>query len=147
MTSFQIVHQLYLLAAALFGFGTIGPVLVTRDPVLQNRIAHGSAILACLISGLSGAIGIFASSPVIFYSPSSIPMFLFQFRLDPLSSFFVLMISISGLAGAIYALEAAREYEGRYSIALLGGLFNAFLLCMIGVVTADNGFLFLILWE
>lgn len=98
-----------------------------------------SLILAVFALGLD--------TPAIFYSPSSFPLVEIQFRLDPLSAFFILLISMSGMAVSLYAFEYVRNFEGRYPVGLLGGLFNAFLLSMTLVVTADNGFLFLILWE
>ena len=51
------------------------------------------------------------------------------------------------LASSIYALGYLTEFYGRVSIALLGSLFNGFLLSMTLVVLADNGFFFLIVWE
>ena len=60
---------------------------------------------------------------------------------------FLLTISLVGLAASIYALGYVTEFYGRVSIALLGSLFNGFLLAMTLVVLADNGFFFLIAWE
>ncbi|MET0515740.1 MAG: hydrogenase 4 subunit B, partial [Nitrospiraceae bacterium] len=68
-------------------------------------------------------------------------------RLDPLASFFVLTISLVGLAASIFALGYVTEFYGRASISLLGSLFNGFLLSMTLVVLADNGFFFLLVWE
>jgi hydrogenase-4 component B len=78
---------------------------------------------------------------------SSIPFLTFAIRLDPLASFFVLMISIAALAASVFASSYVTEFYGRVSIGLLGSLFNGFLLSMTLVVTADNGFFFLIVWE
>jgi hydrogenase-4 component B len=77
----------------------------------------------------------------------SIPFLSFAIRLDPLASFFVLTISVVGLAASIFALGYLAEFYGRASIAAMGSLFNGFLLAMTLVVMADNGFFFLIVWE
>src|SRR6185436_8035438 len=66
---------------------------------------------------------------------------------DPLASLFVLTISVTGLAASIYAIGYVTKFYGRASIAALGALYNGFLLSMTLVVIADNGFLFLIVWE
>jgi len=79
--------------------------------------------------------------------PSTLPLLTFAVRLDPLSSFFLLTISLIGLAASIYAMGYVTELYGRVSIALLGSLFNGFLLSMTLVTLADNGFFFLIGWE
>ena len=74
-------------------------------------------------------------------------MLIFAVRLDPLASFFVLTISLVGLAASIFAFGYVREFLGRLSIAMMGSLYNGFLLSMTLVVIADNGFFFLIVWE
>jgi hydrogenase-4 component B len=78
---------------------------------------------------------------------STIPFLSFAIRLDSLASFFVLTISLAGLATSIFALGYVTEFYGRVSLGALGSLFNGFLLSMTLVVLADNGFFFLIVWE
>jgi len=94
-----------------------------------------------------GIAGLFAPSAATFSVSSNLPLLTFQIRVDPLSSFFVLVISLSGLAASQFAIGYVREFENRYSIGALGGIYNAFLLSMILVVLADNGLFFLIVWE
>jgi hydrogenase-4 component B len=144
---FSLLHGNFLIVVALYGMGIVIPLFFPRQPHFQNWIAHGAALLASIAGVVLGVLGLFAESPPVFYNPSTLPLLEIQFRLDTLSSFFILVISLSGLAVSLYALGYVREYEDRYSIGVLGSLYNAFLLSMTLVVTADNGFLFLILWE
>ena len=94
-----------------------------------------------------GVVGLLASEPWAARSPSTIPLLTFAIRLDPLAAFFVLTISLAGLAASIYAIGYVRHFDGRASIPLLGSLFNGFLCSMTLVILADNGFFFLIVWE
>lgn len=94
-----------------------------------------------------GLVGLHAAEPFRVSVSSTIPYLTVALRLDPLASFFVLIISLVGLAVAIYALGYVDDYAGRRSFPVLGSLLNWFLLSMTLVVLADNGFWFLILWE
>jgi hydrogenase-4 component B len=94
-----------------------------------------------------GITGLVSSEPLTSSLASAIPLLAFAVRLDPLSSFFVLTISLAGLAASIYAMGYLKEFHGRVSVAALASLTNGFLLSMTLVVIADNGFFFLIAWE
>ena len=141
--------MLYLFILFLIGHaaGLLLPLCVRNKPFLQNGIAHGSACLAGGAGTLLGLTGLLASDPWTASFQSSIPFLTFAIRIDPLAAFFVLMISLVGLAASIYALGYVRKFFGRVSIGALGSLFNGFLLSMTLVVIADNGFFFLIVWE
>jgi len=127
--------------------GIIVPPCLRGKPRAQNVLAHGLAGFASGAGILLGILGLFASAPLILSLPSSLPFLNFAIRLDPLAALFVLSISLVGLAASIYALGYVTEFYGRASIAVLGSLFNGFLLSMTLVVIADNGFFFLIVWE
>jgi len=127
--------------------GIILPPCLLGKPRVQNVLAHGLAGFASGAGILLGIAGLFASAPLTLSLPSTLPFLTFAIRLDPLAALFVLTISLVGLAASIYALGYVTEFYGRASIAVLGSLFNGFLLAMILVVIADNGFFFLIVWE
>ncbi|MBI3994716.1 MAG: hydrogenase 4 subunit B, partial [Nitrospirae bacterium] len=127
--------------------GIFLPSVFYRNAHVQNLIAHGAAMAASVAGIALGLAGLLAPTAATFSISSNLPLLAFQIRVDPLSSFFVLIISLSGLAVSQFAVGYVREFENRYSIGALGGLYNAFLLSMILVVLADNGFFFLIVWE
>jgi hydrogenase-4 component B len=68
-------------------------------------------------------------------------------RLDALGAFFVLVVSLLGVAVSLYSLGYARGFEGRKSVAALGALCNLLLLAVTLVFVAGNAFLFLMAWE
>ncbi len=139
--------NLFLLLFAGYVAGLLLPLCFPAKPRVQNILAHGSAGLASGAGILLGVIGLFAPEPWTASVQSTIPFLSFAVRLDSLASFFVLTISLVGLAASIYAFGYVNEFYGRASIAVLGALFNGFLLSMTLVVIADNGFFFLIVWE
>ena len=139
--------SLFLLLFAGYVAGLLLPLCFPAKPRIQNILAHGSAGLASGAGILLGVIGLFAPEPWTASVQSTIPFLIFAVRLDSLASFFVLTISLVGLATSIYAFGYVTEFYGRVSLGALGSLFNGFLLSMTLVVIADNGFFFLIVWE
>ena len=138
---------LLLLIFAGYAAGLLLPLCIPSKPRVQNVLAHGLAGVAGSGGIALGIAGLLAPEPFTMALPSTLPLLTFAIRLDPLASFFVLTISLVGLAASIYALGYVTEFYGRASISLLGSLFNGFLLSMTLVVLADNGFFFLIVWE
>ena len=130
-----------------YAAGVLLPLCFPARPRIQNLIAHGLAAVATMGGIYLGMVGLLAPEPLAMSVPSTLPLLTFAVRLDALSSFFLLMISLVGLAASIYAVGYVTEWYGRISIGLLGSLYNAFLLSMTLVVLADNGFFFLIAWE
>ncbi|HKT34744.1 MAG TPA: hydrogenase 4 subunit B [Nitrospira sp.] len=138
---------LFLLILFSYGTGLFLPLCVPGNPRVQNILAHGLAGIAGAGGICLGIMGLFAAEPFTTSVPSTLPLLTFAIRLDPLGSFFLLTISLVGVAASIYALGYVTEFYGRVPISLLGSLFNGFLLSMILVIVADNGFFFLIVWE
>lgn len=75
------------------------------------------------------------------------PSIEFQFYVDGMSAFFMLIIGLVTLAVSIYSIGYSSEYYGKRSVKALGFLFNIFVLSMILVVASDNVFSFLVFWE
>lgn len=139
--------NLFLLLLAGYVAGLLLPLCFPAKPRIQNILAHGFAGLASGTGILLGVTGLLAPEPWTASAQSTIPFLSFAIRLDSLASFFVLTISLAGLATSIFALGYVTEFYGRVSLGALGSLFNGFLLSMTLVVLADNGFFFLIVWE
>ncbi len=79
--------------------------------------------------------------------PLSLPNVGLTIRLDSLSAFFTLIISVVGLALSIYSVGYARDFAMRKSVGVMGSLFNALLLATSIVFLADNAFSFVFVWE
>jgi len=141
------MHILLIALCLCYVLGLVLPFCVPRKPQTQGITGSVCACAASLIGITLGLSGLVASEPVTAIVTSPIPLLAFAIRLDPLASFFVLTISLAGLAASIYAMGYLKEFHGRVSVAALAALTNGFLLSMTLVVIADNGFFFLIAWE
>jgi hydrogenase-4 component B len=138
---------LLLLMLISYAAGLLLPLCFPARPKMQNFTAHGLAVFAGM-SGIGlGIAGLLTAEPWTISVPSTLPLLTFAVRLDALSSFFLLTISLVSLAASIYAVGYVTECYGRVPVGLLGSLYNGFLLSMTLVVLADHGFFFLIVWE
>src|SRR5437588_13057047 len=140
-----------LLKVTLIGYAMaagLGLVFKSRER-LGNVFSFGIGALAAL-TGLWAAGAALISGPI---TPSltllqqGIPFIRLTVRLDPLSGFFLLIISLLAFALSTYSLGYAKGFFGRKNVGVLGAFFNALLLATTLVFVADNIWLFLIAWE
>ncbi len=131
-----------LALVAIYAIGSLA-ALVDRKP--PCRLSHAAALFAGLAgvaisirSLLQGAGQQIAVLPVT-------PFASISFRLDPLSAYFLLVISVVGIAATLYAFGYLKNEKG--SVAGLSAAYNAFLASMVLVILADSIFAFLFAWE
>ena len=142
-----------LLPLTLMGYvlGCAAGLLFLRHERLANFCSFGCATLgalsgavACVMSLTAGP----AAAPIqLQLLPTLIPYVQFTVRLDPLSAFFGLIVSLLGFALSLYSLGYVRGFYGRKNVGALGAFFNLMLLATTLVVMADNAFFFLMVWE
>lgn len=137
-----------LLQTTLWGYaaGTAGALLCARRSALAAAVSFGIASLSALCGVLSSILFLLAGGPNAKsdWLPPMLPYVHFSVRLDPLSAFFLLVVSILALAISIFSAGYARNRE---NAGLLGAFYNALLLGTTLVPVADNAFFFLIAWE
>ncbi|MHB8990347.1 MAG: hydrogenase 4 subunit B [Chloroflexota bacterium] len=124
---------------------TLGSLVAFLEPGGRARVAHGAALagsaagvaiaLEALLSGATRQLLTFSVAPFASLG----------FRLDPLSAYFLLVISVVGVAVSLYALGYVGGEHG--SAALQAAAYNVFLASMVLVVLADSVFAFLFAWE
>ncbi|MGM9993116.1 MAG: proton-conducting transporter membrane subunit [Candidatus Avigastranaerophilus sp.] len=138
--------ELYFISLCLLVIGGIISIFVKENYKMKlcAVITGVSTILltmlsvACLLSGES--FGAQIHLPPIFESV--------DFVIDPLSAFFVLVISVLSFLGTMYACGYIKPYLNK-GMNLSSHAFFLMLLIvsMIGVVTIQNSLLFIVLWE
>jgi hydrogenase-4 component B len=94
-----------------------------------------------------GVLVIASGIPLTFTSARLLPLTGVALRLDGLGAFFLVVVGLVGCASAIYAFGYSAQYAGRYSLRLVGVMFNLLLLALSLQVMADNALTFLVLWE
>src|SRR5512145_14830 len=119
-----------------YAVGILLPFCLSRRSNAQSLPASTPAIVATSAGVVLGLLGLTSSEPVTGSLTSTLPLLTFAIRIDPLTAFFLLTISLAGLAASIYAIGYMRHFDGHVSIAALGFLLNAFLCSMTLVVLA-----------
>src|SRR3989339_1275379 len=71
----------------------------------------------------------------------------FGFSCDPLSLFFIFVILLISIPALIFSIDYLKKEYSNKKIALLWSLSIGFIFSMLGVVTTNNAFMFLIMWE
>ncbi len=142
MTAFN-----YLLASVLLYLaGAFISLLCHRSDRQASRFAG-------VLSTLGGISGVLASVPVLLKGQTLVTAIYSPFyfadltlRLDPLSAFMVLVISIVVIAASLYSFAYMKEYEGKGAWAL-GFFMNLFIASMVALVVSDNAFYFIVFFE
>jgi hydrogenase-4 component B len=152
--SFMEITPTTLLPLAFLGYvlGCVAGLLFLRHERLANVCSFGCATLAALCGAvacvMSLAAGATTAAPLqLQLLPTLIPYVQFTVRLDPLSAFFGLLVSLLAFALSLYSIGYARGFYGRKNVGVLGAFFNLMLLATTLVVMADNAFFFLMVWE
>src|SRR6516165_2614893 len=118
------VRELYTAGLIAYAVGIVGGTL-GRYLALLGGLAELAASIGAILRG----------GDLAWALPSGVPYLTYSVRLDPLSSYFLLTLSILAVAVAIYSFG----YKGP-------GL-NLLLLALTLVFTAANVLFFLIAWE
>jgi hydrogenase-4 component B len=135
------------LALAGYALGAVGALMFWRCPRQAGCWAFAWA-LAGAGCGLMASISALAGGAVWTVDlPRLIGFVPLSLRMDALGAFFLLVLSLPGVAVAIYSLGYGRGFEGRKNVAALGAFFNVLLLAMSLVFVAGNVFMFLMAWE
>ncbi len=130
--------------AALLAIGICAMVLARS--ALATTIVYGGASLVSA-AGLAIALAQLASSPgaaSVVVLPLGLPWVGAHFRLDALSTLFLIIVNLGGAAASLYGLGYGRHETAPARVL---PFFPAFLAGMNLVVMADDAFSFLLSWE
>lgn len=143
------IMLLYTIGILLLFCGSIFSLILYSNPVLSNRISNLLSTAACSILSITSFYKILFLKDINLDLgfESNIPFFALNFKLDNLAAFFVLVISLTGVIVSIYSFDYMSHYFYRRNIAILGLLYNLFILSMILLVLSNNLLLFLVFWE
>lgn len=130
-----------------FMIGAVGSLVCKKCDRYSNWWAHVWAALGSLAGIVWGVIGVFLDGGWYKSIETAMPLFSVSIKLDELSAFFVLLISLIGLVSALYGGGYMKKFYKRYQLAGFGFFYNIFILSLILVVTSWNGFYFLFVWE
>lgn len=137
---------LFLIMISAYLLGAFAALLGGRSVIGRWFVAAGGTVGSA--AGLTlGLLVIASGNSLTFTSARFLPITGVALKLDGLGAFFLVVEGLVGCAAAIYAFGYSAQYAGRYSLRLLGVMFNLLLLALSLQVMADNALTFLVLWE
>ncbi|MGL5293666.1 MAG: hydrogenase 4 subunit B [Aeromonas sp.] len=125
----------------LFLIGAAAGLLLQKMPALANRLNSGFALLGSL-AGATAAIQILTHGATL----DGHLWLLGSVHLDMLAALMLLVITLVGIAVALYSCAYIKEYQGKGDVTI-GVLMNLFMFAMVGMVLADNALGFLLCYE
>jgi hydrogenase-4 component B len=133
-----------LVAAAWLVLGVAGIIFLRNFPV----VAHVLFPLSSVVSIVLTAVGLTAvvQNPQVAVLPLGLPGLPFHFRLDALAAFFVLLLGVASAGISIFAAGYFRRAEGAPP-GLMCLQYHVFLASMLLVLTADDAYAFMVMWE
>ncbi len=141
-----MMHPLFFVMLCAYGFGALAALVGGRGAVGRALVAAGALVGSGAGSALGGLV-IISGTPYTAVFSAILPLTGVALRLDRLGAFFLVVIGLVGVAATIYGFGYSAAYAGRYSLRLLGAMFNVLLLALSVQVMADNALTFLIAWE
>lgn len=141
-----MILTLFIAMVSAYVLGAMAALLSGRGSIGRGFVSACAAVGSIAALSLGGTV-IVSGASLTFASARFLPLTGIALRLDGLAAFFLIVIGLIGCAASIYALGYSAQYVGRYSLRLLGVMFNLLLLTLCLQVLADNALTFLILWE
>src|ERR1035438_5059102 len=144
------IRDLYTAGLLVYAVGVLGGLaghpLKKAGPWLVNLLC-GVSIAGALLESAACLIVLLSNTEVAWSLPSGVPYLNYAVRLDPLSAYFGLALSLLAVCTAVYSLGYIGSSAGGKSPGLFCALLNLLLLSLTLVFTASNVLSFLISWE
>ena len=136
-----VVYALYGVAALL----ALAPIaIIASASPRASDVIYGASLIATLALGVMGAISLSAPAVSTVVLPLGLPWLGAHFRIDALTSFFMIVVNLGGAAASLFGLGYGRHEESPERIL---PFYPAYLAAMNLVVLSDDAFSFLVAWE
>lgn len=138
--------QLLMWSLTLYLVGGIASLLLFGRDQSAINMAGVCAILGGIAGIASSVAQLKSGVTLIWHAVTPFPFAELSVRMDSLSAFMVLVISLLITVCALYSLAYMREYIGK-GAAVMGFFMNLFIASMVGLLVMDNAFWFIVLFE
>jgi hydrogenase-4 component B len=144
-----VTHWLHLdwvlvVVAAWLLVGVIGVFALRRLRFVARVLFPAGGLIALVLFGV--ALAAVFGGPEVAVLPIGLPTLPFHLRLDSLSAFFLMVIGATAAGVSAFAAGYFRRGEGTPP-GLLCLEYHLFLASMVGVVLADDAYMFMVMWE
>ena len=145
----SMVCNLFQGSILLYILSAMGAIVFIKRQVICNLLCNVICIIASLF-GIAASVLYFISgsgSITIGMMKTSIPFLYADLKVDFLSMFFILSLSILVLCVSIYSISYVAHYIGKKNVGIFHFLYATFILSMLLVFTSANAVFFYVSWE
>ncbi|MEK6559358.1 MAG: hydrogenase 4 subunit B [Planctomycetota bacterium] len=143
-----MVEHLFIISIILYLVGALFALCLFKWQMVGNYISFVFAAIASCFGIATAVTVLFSGSTIRLDFQLFLPTIIkYNFLLDSLSSYFILVISVISFVASIYSIGYTRLYVNKRDVRFLGFTYNLFLMAMLLVVSANNAFVFMIVWE
>lgn len=143
------ISVLFLAVIGSYAAAAISSVIFNKNNKLANIIPNLLCILgatAGIILSLQHILGSDNKTDILDLK-MPIDLISINIRLDSLSAFFILGLSVLVLCVSIYSIGYLTHYYNKKNIGLFNFLYSTFIISILSVLTAGNMVFFFISWE
>lgn len=138
---------LFLLGLGLQLAGGLAALFDSRRGASPHFWGASGAVTGSLVALAGVASAVLNRAPSTLALPWSVPMGSLALAIDSVSAWFLVPFAIVGCASALYGVSYLNHGHGRAKLGSHWFFFNALLVAMNLVLTAQNAVLFLMAWE
>jgi len=142
-----VIDRAFFGGLLAYGAGAVAGLIAPRRSVWPRVLCCGLALFGGLLELCASILSLASGAHAHWEIPAGVPFLAYGFRLDALSSYFILILSLLAVTISIYSLGYLRAFEEKKTVGLLGFFYNVLLASLTAVFTASNAFFFLIAWE
>jgi hydrogenase-4 component B len=142
-----VIERAFFGGLLAYGAGAVAGLIAPRSSVWPRVLSCGLALLGGLLELCACTLSLASGANAHWEIPAGVPFLVYGFRLDALSTYFNLILSLLAVAVSIYSLGYLRSYEDKKTAGALGFFYNLLLASLTAVFTASNAFFFLLAWE
>jgi hydrogenase-4 component B len=143
-------RELFTVGLFAYLFGAIGGIATHcwwKNSRWSSWVFCCAALVGAVLETGASAGALFSDSAVSWSFPAGVPYLNYAVRLDALSSFFLLSLSLLAVSVAIYSFAYVRHGAAGRNPALSCSLLNLLLGSLTLIFTASDIIFFLIVWE
>lgn len=143
------INNLFMTSVLLYSTAAAASLFLMKWQKICNLISNIICIAASVFGVISSMMILLSENSQIdiHLLESSFPFISADLRIDNLSAFFLLSMSILVGCVSIYSIGYVSHYIGKRNVGLLNFLYSTFILSMVFVMTASTTVFFFIAWE
>jgi len=142
-------NSLFLVAILLYLIAAVASLVLMKQHKLCNIAVNIICMIAALFGAIAAVIKIFSgvAQTDIPMLQSTIPLISMNIKIDNLSAFFVLCLSVLVICVSLYSIGYNSHYYGKRNVGFFNFLYSTFILSMLFVMISGNAIFFYIAWE